>query len=514
MLISVILPTLLATAVGALAQVGNVVDAVNLSAVIDRLREEAGIRGASVGVVYNGHSWAQGFGLKTINGTDKIDAGTLFMIGSLTKSFTSVGLSQIVSQGKHRWDQPVMPTLARLWDNPPAFYDPGTNANVTLLDILSHQTGLARHDFIFDPALTRHPQEVLDRLKYYAPAAPLRDGSLHYSNQAYILAGELLGKLSESSWGDYIARHILHPLRMKDTVTDYANYASTPNRSDGKSSETDAADVFIDVAGGAGVISSTADDMLKYVRELLKTLRRGSRGFGLSRRTLREFRHPHVKRASAPGRNEFLNVTDPGYALGLMTGQWNSEPYYGHSGATNGFYSQMCMLPNSDLGVVVLTNSGPNPCFLERVCTYVFESVLTPKSPPASSYTCKSDSPPPTQAPLPRPTFPARLPMSAYQGTYHSPGYGNLTLALPKGSDTLLLSVGQYHPRLETSVTPIGPDTFFVALTGLNATVAMKDNDEVLGIHLQMDGEMLKDCRDPFYGMGCAEWFAKVATHT
>ncbi|KAI8826577.1 uncharacterized protein EV422DRAFT_510708 [Fimicolochytrium jonesii] len=194
-------------------------------------------------------------------------------------------------------------------------------------------------------------------------------------------------------------------------------------------------------------------------------------------------------------------------ALGLMTGRWHSQPYYGDNGATYGFYSQICLLPNSDLGVVILTNSGPSRCFLERVCTYVFESLLRPGSHPASSYTCKTGSAT-TPTPQPHRTGTTRLPMSAYQGTYHSHGYGNLTLALQ--DDTLLLSIGQYLPQLQTSITPIGLDTFFVPVTGLNATVAMKD-DGVLGIHLQMEMEMLKDCRDPFAGMGCAEWFEKVA---
>ena len=80
---------------------------------------------------------AKGYGVRELGKTDRVDANTVFNIGSLTKSFTTTAAASLVDEGKITWDTPVHRLLPEY-----ELRDPYLTENVTLRDLLSHRTGL------------------------------------------------------------------------------------------------------------------------------------------------------------------------------------------------------------------------------------------------------------------------------------------------------------------------------------------------------------------------------------
>jgi CubicO group peptidase (beta-lactamase class C family) len=181
--------------------------------------------GIGIGIVVKDKLvFARGYGFRDHGGRLPYTPTTTQPIASNTKLFTAVAIGLLVDEGKLRWDEPIkrfVPTIR--------FHDDELDRSVTIRDMLSHRTGITRHDAIwYKSTFTR--RELWDRLRYLEPTAPIRTTFL-YNNLMYTAAGQVIEELSGQTWEQFIQRRIFDPLGMsRSTVTiqDNLNDRSRP----------------------------------------------------------------------------------------------------------------------------------------------------------------------------------------------------------------------------------------------------------------------------------------------
>ncbi len=163
--------------------------------------------GIGVGIVVNDQLvFAKGYGYRDYEKKLPFTPTTLQQIASNSKLFTAVAAGMLVEEGKLTWDKPVRESVPTI-----QFYNDQLNNNITLRDMLSHRTGVTRHDLIwFKSPFTR--KELFDRLKYLEPQEPMRETFL-YNNLMFSAVGEIIELKSGQRWEQFVRERILTPLR-------------------------------------------------------------------------------------------------------------------------------------------------------------------------------------------------------------------------------------------------------------------------------------------------------------
>jgi CubicO group peptidase (beta-lactamase class C family) len=141
---------------------------------MEKILKDWNIAGAGVGIVYKDKLvFAKGYGYREYEQKLPVTSKTLFQIASNTKLFTAVSVGMLVDQGKLDWDKPVRNYVPSI-----EFYNNDLNNSVTVRDMLSHRTGISRHDLIwYKSDFSR--KDLYERLKYLEPSQPLRQGFLY-----------------------------------------------------------------------------------------------------------------------------------------------------------------------------------------------------------------------------------------------------------------------------------------------------------------------------------------------
>lgn len=321
-----------------------------LRALVEQERERFGANALSVVVVSAGDVVvADGFGLRDVEQDLPATAQTLFAIASDTKAFVAAACAVLVDEGRLEWDRPVREYLPEF-----RLMDAMATEQVTVRDLLSHRTGLPRHDALNVWGGARLPlDEVVRRLRHLQPSAPLRQ-TWQYNNLAYVTAGHLLGVLTGGDWTDVVQERLLDPLGMTATCFDravaektgdlavgYSDAGPVPLRSDGR-------------RGPAGGILSNADDMARWVLARLgRPTADGARV--LSDAALRELHTPSM--VEPTGFAAFPEIVKTGYAFAASTFGYRGLRVVHHGGNIDGFASDVLLAPDEGHAVVVLSNA-------------------------------------------------------------------------------------------------------------------------------------------------------------
>ncbi len=157
---------------------------------VEQILKDWNVPGCGIGIVVKDKLvFAQGYGYRDLENRLPVTPNTLFQIASNTKLFTSTAMGFLVEEGKIDWDKPVRNYVPQL-----QFFNDELNASVTIRDMLSHRTGISRHDAIWVRSDFSR-KELFDRIKYLEPSIPFRSGAL-YNNMMYVAAGQSLEYLS------------------------------------------------------------------------------------------------------------------------------------------------------------------------------------------------------------------------------------------------------------------------------------------------------------------------------
>ena len=306
--------------------------------------------GAGIGIVVDGEVvYARGHGLRDRDRQLPVTTQTLFAIGSASKAFTVFALGTLVDQGRLAWDHPVVDYLP--WFR---MYDPDVTRRLSVRDLVTHRSGLPRHDLLWYNNSTLGREELVRRLRYLEPNKDLRE-TFQYNNLMFLTAGYLAGVLMHTPWEDAIRSLVFQPLGMTGSNFSVAESQRSPDFSRPYEVRHDTVRVmpFRDIAliGPAGAINSSVDDMLKWVRMQLSDGTVDGRRV-IQAATLRDMHAPHMP-IGLPDQKEF-GASD--YGMGWFLTSYRGHYRVSHGGNIDGFSALVTLYPADHLGIVVLTN--------------------------------------------------------------------------------------------------------------------------------------------------------------
>ncbi|HWT00252.1 MAG TPA: serine hydrolase domain-containing protein [Pyrinomonadaceae bacterium] len=311
---------------------------------IEEKRKELHIPGVSLVIVKDDKViYMKGLGLKDVGRSLPVTPDTLFAIGSSSKAFTAMAAAMTADDGKiSLTDSPkkVLPYFK--------LRDPEADAKITIIDLLSHRSGLDRTDLsMVSGQLTR--EELIKVAGLAKPSAKLGEKFL-YQNVMFAAAGEIVAKAQGTTWDDFIERRIFKPLGMKDSNTTVAETLKTKDYSLGytyndETKETKSVPMReIAAAAPAGSINSSARDMAQWLRLMLNGgVFEGKRL--VSEKNFKELVEPHNK------------ISDKiSYGLGWFLREWEGHKVVEHGGNIDGFNAAVALMPDQKLGFALLTN--------------------------------------------------------------------------------------------------------------------------------------------------------------
>lgn len=297
--------------------------------------------------------YTKGFGYSDIDQKRKVDENTLFAIGSTSKAFTTALLGLLQEEKELSFDDNPRKYVPEL-----EFFNDELNSKLTITDIVSHRTGLPRHDFSWYLFPTKSKDSLLMRIKYHEPFTGLRE-HWYYNNFMYLTQGVITEKITGKSWEKNIEERFFNQLDMKRSNTSLAEWLKDENRALGYKL-VDFKDVvktdYYDIAAmsPAGSINSSVKEMSNW---LLAWINNGKYN---GKQVIPE---SYIQEAIQP-RMVMSGLSDVempdqhlmGYGYAWMVSSYKGHYRVEHGGNIDGFSASVCFFPTDSLGIVVLTN--------------------------------------------------------------------------------------------------------------------------------------------------------------
>lgn len=411
----------------------------------EQLRELAGkamdawnIPGMAVGIVKDGELvFAEGYGYRNREDGLSVTPNTQFAIGSTTKAITALGVAMLVEDGLISWREPVISYLPDF-----RLYDEVATMRLNPIDLLTHRSGLPRHDFAWYGS-DRSRQELYQALRHLENSRDIRT-EFQYQNLMYMAAGILIESVSGKSWEDFSAERIFKPLGMGNSnfsVNDMAKAADFSHPylySDGEINRIPFRN--IDAIGPAGSVNSSVNDMSKWLKFLLNKGKADGKTI-VESSTIDFLFIPQITMRGESGHSQYA-----GYGLGWMIEFYRGKRHFHHGGGIDGFITQVGLLPDAKVGYVVLTNNSGNAAgtmlgnyildFYYDLDAIDWAGRLMPKDSPADEETPElvdvTDEAEPDENRV-KGTSPS-FALKNYAGTYNNKGYGTLEIKYEDGT--------------------------------------------------------------------------------
>jgi CubicO group peptidase (beta-lactamase class C family) len=344
--------------------------------VTEKALKEFDAPGAAVVIVKDGAViYLKGFGVCEKDKPKKVTPDTVFPIASCSKAFTATALAMLADEGKLKWDDKVREHLDYF-----RLSDELADREVTLRDLLSHRTGMPRHDLLWS-GLSTDSAEVIRRWGKGKPSTSFRS-TWEYSNVPFTTAGLIAGKLDKSDWAGVVKTRIFKPLGMEHSSCTWKEGHSQPDHATphyyafDKSISAITWDE-IDHAGGAGCVNSSARDMGAWLQFQLA----GGKFDGRRLITERGLKETHTSQMLVKPEGAFA-VYFPAkftrftsYGLGWFVHDYRGETCVSHGGTLTGFRAQCMLVPQKKIGVFVMCNLRPS-YVTESVCKTALDALL------------------------------------------------------------------------------------------------------------------------------------------
>jgi CubicO group peptidase (beta-lactamase class C family) len=337
---------------------------VQIDSLAERARRAFEVPGIAVCVIKDGrviHS--RGYGFRSLNTRQPVDENTLFGIASNSKAFTTAALGMLVDEGKLSWDDKVRKYIPEF-----KLFDPYVTEEFTIRDLLCHRSGLGlgAGDLMFFPDGSDFTvPDILHNLQYLKPVTSFRS-QYAYDNNLYIVAGEVVARASGMSWEDFIEKMILQPVGMTHSAATFDRLRDSSDVIDGHSRVEGKVQVIVrhrgQVDDAAGGIYSCISDLSKWVLLHLSHGKYGPDSVRLfSEAVLRERWAPQtILPVGGPGP---YNTHFSAYGLGFGLNDVKGLKQISHTGGLEGMVTQITMIPELGLGIIVLTNAEEGGAF-------------------------------------------------------------------------------------------------------------------------------------------------------
>ncbi len=419
------------------------------------------IPGVSVAVVKDGEIVVcKGYGVRHYQKDEPVDENTLFMIASNTKAFVGTSLAMLESEGKCNLSDKVVD-----WVPDFRMHDPWETNEVNINDVLSHRLGLRtfQGDFMYFYSNLTKP-EVYEKFPLIVPQNGFRE-QYGYCNAGYFWAGEVIKSISGHDWNIFIEEHLLHPLSMDNTVVlsenldEVENVAAAHTLQDGEL--TAFPHTNIDVIGPAAGMSSSVSDLSHWLIAQLDSGRYNGREI-IPFEVIKNTRNPRMSQGRSG--HVFNSSHYSLYGLGWGMKDYEGVEVISHSGGILGFVTGVNIVPEINLGVVVLTNSDEN-WFYEALKWEVIDAYLgLPFRDYSNTYHRFYSSRQEginkqiaTYRDTVEMNFQPSIPLRNFSGTYQNDMYG--IVEINRKGQTLTIDF-EHHPDLKATLEHLDDDRF------------------------------------------------------
>jgi CubicO group peptidase (beta-lactamase class C family) len=336
-----------------------------IDSIAERARRAFNVPGIAVAVLKDGriiHS--KGYGVRSLNTNLPVDENTLFGIASNSKAFTAFALGLLVEEGKISWDDKV-----RKWIPEFKLYSPYVTEEFTIRDLLTHRSGLGlgAGDLMFFPDSSNFElKDIIYNLQFLKQVSGFRT-KFDYDNNMYIVAGEVVKRASGMTWDDFVETHIMQPIGMTKSACSFDQLNDKSDVIDGHAEVEGKVKVIarssLKVGHSAGGINSNISDLSKWVSLLLAQGKYGPGNTQLyNPETQKEIWSPQtIIKAGTPG---YYNTHFKAYGLGFFIEDVIGYKELSHTGGLEGMVTQITMIPELNLGIIVLTNQQEGAAFI------------------------------------------------------------------------------------------------------------------------------------------------------
>jgi len=320
--------------------------------------------------------FAKGYGYRDYEKKLPYTPKTLHQIASNSKLFTAVAAGMLVEEGKLTWDKPVRESVPTI-----QFYNDQLNNNVTLRDMLSHRTGVTRHDLMwFKSPFTR--KELFDKLQFLEPQEPMRQAFL-YNNLMFSAVGEIIEIKSGKRWEDFVRERIFTPLDMRTSTFTTADMMKQPDYGVPFTEKRDSFELYkipyyedTEGVAPAGAVISNIEELSHWLIALMNSGKYNGKQV-LPASVLKETLQPAVGLPNTAGEAlGYWELLNPEYGMGRETASYRGKLLTFHGGDLPGFHSQVSFMPNEKIGVIVLVISDHSAPLYNIISYNVYERLL------------------------------------------------------------------------------------------------------------------------------------------
>jgi len=335
-----------------------------IDSLVQKTMQTFDVPGMAVAILKDGKVYHKNtYGIRSIKTKAPVNENTLFGVASNTKAFTTAALAQLVDKNLLTWDTKVTDIIPEF-----KLYDSYVTNEFTVRDLVTHRSGLglgAGDLMVFPASNTTTLPEMIHNLRFLKPVSSFRS-KYDYDNLLYIVAGELVTRISGKDYDDYITENFFQPLKMTRSKLSIPEIEADPNRIDGHAPVDGklmiTPNTFTQIATPAAGIYASINDMATWVQAQLDEGRYGTqlKDSLFSKKEHNEMWTPQTLVRSGKGA---YNTHFTAYGLGWFLSDVNGYFQVTHTGGLLGIVSQVIMFPELDLGIIVLTNQQSGAAF-------------------------------------------------------------------------------------------------------------------------------------------------------
>jgi CubicO group peptidase (beta-lactamase class C family) len=494
----------------------------DLDALVAEAMSEWKIPGLAIAIVQRGEQpFVKAYGERDVEAGLPLTTETHFAICSITKTFAAVSLALLVDEGRLDWTKPVRDYIPEF-----RLHDAVATDRITVRDLLCHHTGLPSHDWIWAPA-DLSEAEMLAALRHLEPSEDMRT-VFQYQNLGYLAAGTVAERITGQRWQDFARVRLTDPLAMDASFTteDLASAAdaAVPYAMDGDTRLR--ARLWPIGAAAAGGINTSIRSIANWLRFLLDAGEFEGRRL-LSAALLREMQLPRVY----VRRSEFAEIGDVHYGLGFGCHHYRGDRALGHSGGWIGWSTNLALLPDRGIGVVVLTNRQPS-AVPELLPFFVFDRLSGREPVPwldrfreqrRQAVQQISSDQKARQMVRREGTRPSHE-LADYAGEYEHPGYGRMTIAQADGTlqwNYRGMAAPLAHRHYDTFLLPEAPERLLPDRLAITFATDREGNIASLSVPFEPAVKAITfvrkpagECMEPAFQNACIGAFVRAGmTH-
>jgi CubicO group peptidase (beta-lactamase class C family) len=331
--------------------------------VVQQTMKAFNVPGVAVAIVHHDEVvFTKGYGVRSVLTNEKVNENTLFGIASNSKAFTATALAMLVDEGKVQWTDKVVQYIPEF-----KLYNDYVTQEFTIADLLCHRSGLgmgAGDLMLWPEKNTFTTQEIINNLHYLKPVSDFRT-KYDYNNLMYVVAGEVIHRISGKSWEEFIEQQLLEPLQMKTAKANFTRLKDTSN----------VASPHVMVQGKLQTVEryteqpfNAAAGIYASVSELTQwmqfQLHQGKLPSGLPLVSEKQHKTTWTSHTILSARSTGPYTTNfRSYGLGWLLIDVNGALQVSHTGGLEGMVTQVLLIPSHKLGIAVLTNQQSGAAF-------------------------------------------------------------------------------------------------------------------------------------------------------